>query len=75
MPMSRVDVASSNEKGRKPERQTKEYIAYLDGSRIDSNGYKSGQQVVTANTKEMATNLARKAKKYYGGKKITIKGG
>lgn len=45
--------------------RTTEYYAYLNGSRIDSNGYKG--QGVTAYTKKDAERILAKAKKYYHG--------
>lgn len=44
----------------------KEYIAYLDGSRIDNNGFKSNYGV-TANTIKDAEKLLTKAKLHYNG--------
>ena len=42
----------------------KEYICYLDGSRIDSKGFKTSHGI-TANTKAEAIKLLSKAKMYY----------
>ena len=45
----------------------KEYIAYLDNSRIDSKGFKTSHGV-TANTKAEAIRLLSKAKMFYHGR-------
>ena len=56
----------------------KEYIAYLDGEKIDSKGFKTSHGI-TANTKAEAIKLLSKAKMYYCGRyrncdvRITVK--
>ena len=47
-------------------RRQKEWIAILNGSRIDCNGFYCGHACVTAYTKKEASRLLAKAKKYYG---------
>lgn len=49
-----------------PKRSQTEYIAVLDGSRIDSNGFKTSYGV-TAYTQAEAVKLLTKAKRYYCG--------
>ena len=51
-------------------RKQKEWIAILDDSRIDCNGFKSGHACVTAYTKKEAQRLLNKAKKYYNCKDV-----
>lgn len=46
--------------------QYKQYFAYLDGSLIDSNGFKTTYGI-TADTKREANRLLAKAKRHYLG--------
>ncbi len=46
-------------------RNQKEWIAILNGKRIDCNGFYSCHSSVTAYTKKDAQRLLSKAKKYY----------
>ncbi len=46
-------------------RKSKEWIAILNGKRIDSNGFYCSAPCVTAYTKKEAQRLLSKAKKYY----------
>lgn len=49
----------------------KEYFGNVDGSNIDSNGFK-GRGVTAWNVKN-AISITRKAKKYYGGQRAFVK--
>jgi len=44
----------------------KEYIVYLNGNRLDYNGFYCNYPCVTAYNKAEALRIYRKAKKYYG---------
>jgi hypothetical protein len=46
-------------------RKSKEWIAILNGKRIDHNGFFCSAPCVTAYTKKEAKRLLSKAKKYY----------
>ena len=46
-------------------RNPKEWIAILNGKRIDCNGYYCSHAAVTAYSKKEAKRLLSKAKKYY----------
>ena len=46
-------------------RKSKEWIAILNGKRIDCNGFYCSHSCVTAYTKKEAQRLLSKAKKYY----------
>jgi hypothetical protein len=48
-------------------KKEKEWIAILNGKRIDSNGFYSGHACVTAYNKKAAIRLLSKAKLYYFG--------
>ena len=48
-------------------RNSKEWIAVLDGTRIDSNGFYCGAACVTSYNKKEAIRLLSKAKMHYFG--------